>query len=75
MRIRLKVPAYINNHRHDAGDVIDLPEGIEGPHRTKRLTHDRIDYGTNPPVDANRILGELDLEPLFDVVHDEPKAD
>lgn len=73
-RIRLKVPCFFNNHRHDQGDVIELPEGIAGPHKSRAVTQDKIDYGTDPSIDANRILGEVALDPLFDVIeHDEIK--
>lgn len=71
MRIRLKAPFFFQNHRYEAGDIVDLPEGVPGPHRSRSITHDKIDYGTDPSIDANRILGESVLEPLFDVV-DEP---
>lgn len=75
MRIRLKAPCFFNNHLYQAGEIIDLPEGMEGPHKSKTVTHDQIDYGTDPSIDANRILGKVDLEPLFDVVEDEPRPE
>lgn len=75
MRIRLKAPCFFQNHLYQPGEIIDLPEGMEGPHKSRSVSHDQIDYGTNPSIDANRILGKVELEPLFDVVEDEPKPE
>lgn len=71
-RIRLKVPCFFNNHRHDQGDVIELPKDVAGPHKSRAVSQDKIDYGTDPSIDANRILGEVALDPQFDVIeHDD----
>lgn len=75
MRIRLKAPCFFNNHLYQPGDIIDLPEGVEGPHKSRAVSMDRIDYDPKNSLDANRILGDVALEPLFDVVEDEPKTE
>jgi hypothetical protein len=74
MRIRLKAPFFFQNHLYQPGEIVELPEGVEGPHRSKTVSHDKIDYGTNPSIDANRILGDIALEPLFDVVEEEGES-
>ncbi len=71
MKIRLTEPCFFNNHLHQAGDVIDLPEGVRGPHRAVRKSHDRIDYSEDPPIDANRALGQLDDVPLYEIVKED----
>lgn len=71
MRIRLKAPCFFQNHLYQPGEIIDLPEGMEGPHKSRAVSHDQIDYGTDPSIDANRILGTVELEPLFEVVAEE----
>ena len=74
-RVRLHTRSFLDNHLHEPGDVVELAPGVEGPHKSRTVSHDRIDYGTNPPVDANRILGEIALDPLFDVIAHEPVVD
>lgn len=68
MKIRLKTKAFINNHLHGPGDIVDLPEGVKGPVRMVTIKHEKIDYGTDPSVDANRILPEMREEPLYEEV-------
>lgn len=75
MRIRLKAPFFFQNHLYQPGEIVDLPEGVEGPHKSRAVSHDKIDYGTADPIDANRVLGKVELDPLFDVVEDEPEPD
>jgi hypothetical protein len=75
MRIRLKAPCFFNNHLCEAGEIIDLPEGMEGPHRARAVSLDRIDYDPKNGLDANRILGEIAMEPLFDVIDGPKKTD
>jgi len=70
-RIRLKEAAFIGNHRYEAGEIVTLADGVKGPHRAMRRSHDKIDYGTNPPIDANRQVGELEDVPLYDVVKED----
>lgn len=74
MRIRLKATAFIDGHIRHPGDIVTLPAGVKGPVRIVQKSHDRIDYGTNPPVDANRILGQVEEVPLYDELPDEPEA-
>jgi hypothetical protein len=74
-RVRLHGPCFFNNHLHGPGDVIELPKGVEGPHKSRAVSQDKIDYGTDPSIDANRILGEVALDPLFDVIKHEEVAD
>lgn len=74
-RVRLHTRAFIDNHLHEGGDVAQLAPGVEGPHKSRTVSHDKIDYGTNPPVDANRLLGEVALDPLFDVIEHDPVTD
>lgn len=76
MRIRLKAPFFFNNHRYEPGEIVDLPEGVPGPHKSRAVSPDRIDYDPANGLDANHVPGEVALEPLFDVVEDEqPAAD
>lgn len=70
MRIRLKAPFYFRGHLHQPGDVVDLPEGAAGPHRAVQVSVDRISYDPANGLDANRILGEIREEPLFDIVEE-----
>jgi hypothetical protein len=70
MRIRLNAPFFYNNHRYDIGDIVDLAEGIEGPHGSRQVTLDRISYDTTDGLDANRLLGKVEREPLFEVVEE-----
>jgi hypothetical protein len=74
MRIRLKEACQFGGRLCAAGEVVTLAEGVRGPHRAVRKTQDRIDYGTSPPIDANRILGDVVDVPLYDEVHDEPEG-
>ncbi len=71
MKIRLTEPCFFNNHMHQAGEVIDLPDGMRGPHRAERRSHDRIDYQDDPPIDANRMLGRIEDVPLFESVKED----
>ena len=70
MRIRLKAPFFFQNHKYEAGDIVDLPDGVEGPHGSSRVTHDRIDYDVANGIDANRILGEVKRWPLFEILEE-----
>jgi hypothetical protein len=74
MRIRLKEACQFGGRLCAAGDVVTLAEGVRGPHRAVRKTQDRIDYGTSPPIDANRILGDVVDVPLYDEVPDESEG-
>jgi hypothetical protein len=73
-RIRLREVCQFGGRLCAAGEVVLLPDGIKGPHRATRKSQDRIDYRTNPPIDANRILGEIEDVPLYDVLPDEPEG-
>jgi hypothetical protein len=68
MRIRVKEKVQFAGKIYEPGEEIILPDGIKGPHRAVRKTLDRIDYSTDPPIDANRQIGELEDVPLYDVV-------
>jgi hypothetical protein len=68
MRIRLTAPCVIDGHLHEAGETVTLAEGVRGPHRAVRKSHERIDYGVDPPIDANRLVGEVEDVPLYQVV-------
>lgn len=72
MRIRLKAPFFFQNHLYQPGEIVDLPDGVQGPHKSRTVSHDKIDYGTNDPIDANRMLGEVALEALYEEVVEEP---
>ena len=74
LRIRLKERCFVHGRVHDVGEIVMLPEGMAGPHRTVHRSVDRIDYRTNPAVDANRLLGETIDVPLYDVMPDEPES-
>lgn len=71
MRIRLKAPFFFANHLYQPGEIVDLPEGVPGPHKSRAVSPDRIDYDPANGLDANHVPGEAALEPLFDVVEDE----
>ena len=71
MRIRLKERMFFMGRMHQPGEIIDLPDGMKGPHKSERVSHDRIDYNIDPAIDANRMPGELKDVPLFDVLPDE----
>lgn len=70
MRIRLKERCQFLGRLYEPGEELILPDGVRGPHRVVRKSHDRIDYSTDPPIDANRMIGEVVDEPLFDVVEE-----
>jgi hypothetical protein len=71
-RIRLLSPAFIGNHLYEREEIVGLPDGVKGPHRTVAKSHDRISYGTDPAIDANRLLGEVEDVPLYEEVKDDP---
>jgi hypothetical protein len=73
MRIRLKETCQFGGRLCEAGEIVALPDGVKGPHRATRKSQDRIDYGTKPPLYANRILGEIEDVPLYDVLPQEPE--
>lgn len=75
MRIRLKAPFFFQGHLHQPGDIVDLPDGVRGPHKTAQRTLDRIDYDPANGLDANRILGDVLDEPLFDVIEEKTDAE
>jgi hypothetical protein len=74
IRIRLKETCQFGGRLCAAGEVVLLPDGVKGPHRATRKSQDRIDYRTSPPIDANRILGEIEDVPLYDVLPYEPEG-
>lgn len=67
MRIRIKERCYFNRQLLHAGDELDLPDGVVGPHRVLRKSEDKLDYSSGEPM---RILGEVENVPLFDVLPD-----
>jgi hypothetical protein len=67
MRIRLHTN-FFQNHLYERGDIVDLPDGVEGPHGSQQVSHDRIDYDPANGLDANRLLGKVKRLPLFDVI-------
>lgn len=70
-RIRLLTACHIGGKICEAGEIVMLADGDRGPHKAVHRSHDRIDYGTNPPVDANRILGDIIDVPLFEEIEEE----
>ena len=64
MRCRLKEQAFIDGGLRDPGYEFVLPEGVRGPHRAMRKSFDRIDVLR----DSNRLLGEMEDEPLYEEV-------
>lgn len=70
MQIRLKERCFIGGRIREVGEIVTLAEGERGPTRAIRKNTDKIDYGTDPPIDANRRLGEVFDVPLFEVVSD-----
>jgi len=81
MRIRIKEKVYFAGRIYEPGEEVILPDGVRGPHRAVARGEDRVDYGTNPPIDANRRLGDIVDVPLYDVISgpaakpDRPMAD
>jgi len=73
MRVRLKEACFIDNHRYVRDEIITVPDDWKGPYRSMRKSHDKIDYGTNPPIDANRQVGELIDVPLHEIVDESGK--
>lgn len=71
MRIRLKAPFFFTGHLYQPGDVVDLPDGVRGPHRAVQLGPDRIDYDPSNGLDANHTPGQIVDEPLYDEVKEE----
>jgi hypothetical protein len=74
MRIRLHEPTIINGHRHARGDIVEIPDGSKGPHRAMRKSADKIDYSTDPPIDANHVTGEFEDVPLYDIIPNEEEV-
>jgi hypothetical protein len=72
MRIRLKERCQFLGRIYERGEEVILPDGVRGPHRTVQKSMDKIDYGTNPPIDANRIIGDVVDVPLYEEVADQP---
>lgn len=64
MRVRLTAPAQVDGALREPGYEFDLPDGVKGPHTTRRLSHDTIDVAD----DSNRILGKLEDMPLYEIV-------
>jgi hypothetical protein len=64
MRIRLLEQAEVDGALREAGYEYDLPDGVKGPHRVERISHDKIEVLN----DSNRILGEHKDVPLYEVV-------
>jgi hypothetical protein len=60
----------MNNHRYAAGEIVTLPDGVRGPHRTVRPAYDHIAW-INPSADAIRNLAEICDVPLYDVLPEE----
>jgi len=67
-RIRIKDRVFFEGRVREPGEEISLPDGVKGPHRAVSHAEDRIDYGTNPPIDANRRIGDIEDVPLYDVL-------
>jgi hypothetical protein len=72
MRIRMKEKCFFAGKIYETGDEVILPEGMKGPHRAVRKTVDKIDYSTDPAIDANRAIGDMVDVPLYDVIPDQP---
>jgi hypothetical protein len=70
MRIRLKESAFVDNHRYERGDIVTLPDGVRGPHRTVRQADERFFNGNLKP-EHYRILAERCDEPLFEILSDQ----
>jgi hypothetical protein len=70
MRIRLKEACFLNNHRYNRGDIVTLPDGVRGPHRTVRQADEKFFNGNLTPEDY-RVLAELCDEPLFEILSDQ----
>lgn len=43
MKISLKTPMFLNGHRYNPGDVVDLPPGAEGPYDSNGPAFEVID--------------------------------
>lgn len=73
-KIKLTAECIINGRREMPGAIVEIGDKDRGPHRAHRRQPDRIDYGTDPAIDANRNLGEIVDVPLFEEVKEEADA-
>ena len=71
MRIHLHERAFIGGALHERGAIVDLPEGVEGPHRAVQQEAHKIDYDPGNGLDANHTVGKSENVPLFDIVNDD----
>jgi hypothetical protein len=63
VKIRLTAPIHYQGHIYEVGEVIELPAGVRGPHRTRTLAHAKDNR-----EDGNMILPEVLDEPLYEPV-------
>lgn len=65
MRMRLKAPCFINNHRYRPGEIVTLPDGIKGPHRTVRQADAHFFGRDLTAADYQKLAAACD-EPLYE---------
>jgi hypothetical protein len=73
MKVRLHEAIHYQGRVHERGEIIEVPDDWKIPLRAQRKSHDRIDYSTDPPIDANHTVGEFEDVPLAEAVDDEGK--
>jgi hypothetical protein len=69
-RILLKVPCFIGGQRYTAGEIVTLPDGVRGPHRTVHQASKHVAWTINRSDAAIRNLAEICDVPLYDVLPD-----
>lgn len=80
-RIRLLATCQINGAVHHAGSIVELPEGVRGPHRTVAASNHGAQIAApryhrdNDGADVEYVQQDLIDHPLYEVVEDDPKQD
>lgn len=71
MKVRLLAPIHHQGRLHEAGEIIDVPDDWKIPKRARRKSPDKIDYTTDPAIDAQHLPGEFEDVPLAEEVKPE----
>jgi hypothetical protein len=70
-RILLREACFINNRRYAPGEIVTLPDGVRGPHRTVHRASNHIAWTINRSTAAIRNLAEICDVALYDVLPEE----
>lgn len=71
MRLRLKTKFVYQGRVYQPGEIVDLPDGVRGPHRAVTRTPDAIDFKSRGSDHANHLISEVVDEPLYEELPDE----